>query len=199
MKVYPLDPGLAEVSIKVKIVNKELNVPRLGSRQIPEEHVSSMLQHLAASGQSLTIKGPLCNKPGLVNVRITQLAHEPSKGLGFRRKGRICWSATTSSRTRLVQLLKAIRPGGSVLATISLPEWSSKGYSEKEPGFVLWHTRFGGDSGFCGYGSILKDEQYWTRQFSMVVPKLRAAHLFAHRYAKRRKRLRDRMEYHFGT
>lgn len=201
MKIHPHNADLYEpIEIPLRIVNADLAQRYVGKKHMLQEQASTILANLDRSrlNERLHITGPLCNKPGVVSLDLLQLQEERLTRIGFARSGRVVWNHVTGDARSGVDLVEKIPPGGRLVSKVRFPDWSSKGFSSESPGFVLWFSPFGRAGAFCGYGQNLAEKDYWAEHFQKDIPAVSAVHLFSHRYVKKRKKLLDLVEYHFG-
>lgn len=88
----------------------------------------------------------------------------------------------------------------SIRAKLRTPSWADYGYSANNPGHVWYFSRFREGGPRVAHGeniisAILSD----SKNTGEPVPKAVRAHFFGHRYVKKKKQLKDPIEYHTGV
>ena len=140
--------------------------------------------------------GVLNGWPGLQILELRSVtARVPGKlSNGFKAKIARSYDAKTAASNAP----KPSYPKGekSVRVTLRLPAWSTEGYTESAAGFVWWYFQTRPQPTLAHGENIVAALAAGPRGKNGGSPRAVRAHLFAHRYAKKKESAKDKMLYH---
>mmetsp|Transcript_12179 Transcript_12179/g.14774 ORF Transcript_12179/g.14774 Transcript_12179/m.14774 type:complete len:483 (+) Transcript_12179:120-1568(+) len=183
------------------IIDKAGNLK--GRRPIPQVYADDFFNSLTKTKEgSWVFNGRLNGWPALTRLELLSLEyHYQKKQAKFSKR---FWKKSAEGK----QDPQYPKPGygffkvepKSIRAKLRAPAWTEVGYSKDNPGFVWYYSQFREGGARLAHGeNIIAAVVGDSQRTGKPIPKAVRAHFFGHRYVKKKKQLKDPIEYHTGV